>query len=109
MLFRSEKSSVSAGTGGTARAVYLGGVLAWLVLALFLPQPALAAFATYAGVRGVFDPMRRSRGLFWWRGAPAALLLAPVCAICIDAGKVSGALAGLSNGNASPRQSQNRA
>ena len=107
--FAFEKSSVSAGTGSTARAVYLGGALTWLVLALFLPQPALAAFATYVAVRGVFDPMRRSRGLLWWRGAPAALFFAPVCAICIDAGKVAGALAGLMNSTASSRQSQNRA
>lgn len=101
--FAFEKSSVAAGTGGAARVVYLGGALIWLVLALFLPVLALAAFAAYIAVRGVFDPIRRSSSLFWWRGAPAALLFAPVCAICIDAGKVGGALAGLMNIKASPR------
>ena len=92
--FAFEKSSVAAGTGGAARVVYLGGVLVWLVMALYAPGAALIACAAYAAVRGVLDPMRRSRNWFWWKSAPLALLLAPACVLCIDAGKVAGALAG---------------
>ncbi len=96
--FAFEKSSVAAGTGGAARVVYLGGVLVWLAMAIYLPGTALTACAAYAAVRGVFDPARRSRNLFWWRRAPGAFWLAPVCALCIDVGKLAGAVAGLVTG-----------
>ena len=91
--FTFERSSVAARAGGAGRAVYLGGAIAWLAMALFSPGPAVIAFVAYVTVRGVLDPIRRSRNLFWWRGAPLALLAAPVCALCIDAGKVAGAVA----------------
>ena len=90
-----EKSSVAAGVGGKGRQVYVAGALVWGILTLLVPQAAIAAVAIYILVRGILDPIRRSRSLIWWEAEPVALLLAPVCARCIDAGKLVGALAGL--------------
>lgn len=96
--FAFEKSSVAAGTGGAARVVYLGGVLVWLIMAIYSPATGLTACAAYIVARGVLDPVRRSRNLFWWKKAPGAFWLAPVCALCVDAGKAAGAVAGLFTG-----------
>ena len=97
-----ERSSVTAGVGGAMRMAYIGTAALWLLLAVLAPPLALMLFLFYLLARGVADPVRRCRSLLWWRRAPAALCLAPVCALVMDSAKLLGALAGY--GFAPPRQ-----
>ena len=93
--FAFEKSSVAAGVRTRMRALYLVGGLTWLMLVAISPPAALGALLAYGVLRGVADPMRRSRNWRWWLGTPSAATLAPLCALVMDVGKVCGALAGL--------------
>jgi hypothetical protein len=38
----------------------------------------------YFILRGVCEPIRKSKEVFWWSGAPMALVWAPIVGICID-------------------------
>lgn len=65
------------------------------VVAMFL----ISNFAVWSGVfyillRGVLDPIRRSRMRNWWGARPTLILLAPIVALTIDAAKLTGALRG---------------
>lgn len=44
----------------------------------------LVVLLTYILIRGVIDPIRRCRSIFWWKFTPFSLLLAPLCALIID-------------------------
>ena len=90
-----ERSSVAAGTGNLGRALYLCGTVLMAVLVLLAPMAATGVLIAYLLLRGVIDPVRRSRQFTWWRKAPGALALAPVCALTMDAGRLAGALWGL--------------
>jgi hypothetical protein len=56
---------------------------------------ALAMFLFYLLARGIADPIRRSARWNWWRDHPASFLLAPPCAIVIDAAKIAGSISGV--------------
>ncbi len=92
--FAFERSSVAAKVGGAMRLAYAAAGAIALFLTVTAPSLAAAAFAFYLVLRGIADPIRRSRNALWWRAFPAALMLAPVCALAIDSGKLCGALAG---------------
>jgi len=48
----------------------------------------------YIVLRGVVDPIRRSKLRNWWGDAPLLIFLAPIVALTIDVAKLSGALWG---------------
>jgi len=76
-----------------------------VLYALGLPVIWLAPFVTellgvllllaYIAARGIFDPIRRSRNLFWWSGEPRAFFLAIGIALAIDIAKWIGIAQGL--------------
>lgn len=72
-------------------------------MATMLAASALISnFAVWTGVfyiflRGVVDPIRRSKLRNWWGGRPALIILAPMVAVVIDVAKLTGALQGYKN------------
>lgn len=56
---------------------------------------AFALFLVYLLARGIADPIRRSARWNWWREYPASLLLAPPCAVVIDAARIAGGIKGM--------------
>lgn len=58
-----------------------------------------SSFAVWTGIiyvllRGVIDPIRRSRLWNWWGKDPVLILFAPIVALTIDTAKLTGALRG---------------
>lgn len=94
-----EQSALAAGVGGGARAMVLGGVLV-MYAALFVAwQPALSLLTLYLLLRGVADPIRRSRPWSWW-SAPWQIVALPVVAALLDLSAAVGrvtALAGVTS------------
>jgi glycosyltransferase involved in cell wall biosynthesis len=45
---------------------------------------ALIFLSTYLLLRGVLDPIRRSKSINWWQKLPISIFLAPICALAID-------------------------
>lgn len=93
--FAFERSSVAAGVGARGRLMVLSAALAFVVISALAPAAALAGLLAYLILRGGVDPIRRSRKVGWWRKAPASLLLAPLCALAMDSGRVAGAIRGI--------------
>jgi hypothetical protein len=93
--FAFERSSVAAGVGARGRLMVLSAALVFVVTSVLAPATALAGLLAYLILRGGVDPIRRSQKVCWWRKAPAALLLAPLCALAMDSGRVAGAVSGI--------------
>lgn len=93
--FAFERSSVVAGVGARARVVVLSAAVGFVATIALAPVEALAGLLAYLILRGGVDPIRRSRKMNWWRKAPAALLLAPLCALVMDGGRIAGAISGM--------------
>jgi len=75
---------------GHQPSIYLfTALLAVVMTCVFLARPgwAPAAACLYLFFRGVVDPVRRSRKLFWWRPSFKAFLVAPWVALQIDGTK----------------------
>lgn len=89
-----ERHVARAGLNNRVAAVYLAA-LAGLCAAFLLNTAAgLALCAAYLFLRGVIDPVRRSRHWYWWHRSPPGFFLAPVCAALIDGAKFAGRLRG---------------
>lgn len=106
-----ERSSVAAGVGARGRLLVLSAAAAFVATSALAPVAALAGLLLHLVLRGGVDPVRRSRNLRWWRKAPAALFLAPLCALGMDGGRVAGAINGIlsrasENGTAPPPGNQ---
>lgn len=85
---------IAAGIGGKHDLLQLA-VVGGGLFALFLSPPLMLwGVAIYALMRGMVDPVRRSRQRKWWDGQPLALLLAPIVALTIDAAKLAASLRG---------------
>jgi|CXWL01.1.fsa_nt_gi glycosyltransferase involved in cell wall biosynthesis len=54
-------------------------------------------FLLYLLIRGVIDPVRRSKERLWWGRQPCALLLAPGLAAALDLAKLAGIVQGLAS------------
>lgn len=92
--FGYERHTARAGLNNRAAIASLV-VLVFVLSAFALSPPAGLAFCLlYLLLRGVVDPVRRSRRWNWWRAYPAGFLLAPLCAVVIDAAKFMGRITG---------------
>lgn len=85
-----EYYSVVAGVRVRQQMLYL--IALPLVYGALLSGTALGAgiFLAYVTLRGVIDPVRRSKDRPWWGHKPAALLIAPVLAVGLDLAKLVG-------------------
>lgn len=52
-------------------------------------------FISYLLIRGIMDPVRRSKERLWWGKHPGALLIAPGLAAALDLAKLAGTVQGL--------------
>lgn len=89
-----QKNGIKAGLckgQSVAFALIIGIGLAAL---LFNMDIAVWSGGIYILLRGVADPMRRSRLWNWWGNEPMLIFLAPIVALTIDVAKLSGALRG---------------
>lgn len=64
--------------------LFLLVLLACLIISIDL---FLIIFFVHLFLRGVLDPMRRSKNKFWWKGTPISFLLAMIIAPLIDYSK----------------------
>lgn len=92
--FGYERHAGRAGLNKSAGIAYLVALIAIIAAFALGPAAVLALGMCYLLVRGIADPMRRSRRWDWWRTYPASILLAPLCAVVIDAAKFAGRIKG---------------
>jgi glycosyltransferase involved in cell wall biosynthesis len=85
---------LKAGIGGKYDLLQLAVVIGGLIMLFLSWQLAAWGILVYALLRGVVDPVRRSKQRKWWAGQSSSLLLAPVVALTIDAAKLVGTLHG---------------
>jgi glycosyltransferase involved in cell wall biosynthesis len=71
--------------------LFFGGLVLLSILNL---GSCLSFLGVYFFLRGVIDPIRRSRSLKWWFPSPVEFLIAPFFAICLDLSKCLGFLKG---------------
>ena len=81
-----------AGIGGKYDLLQLAVVIGGLIMLFLSLQLAAWGLFVYALLRGVVDPVRRSKQRKWWDGKPSSLVLAPVVALTIDAAKLAATL-----------------
>jgi glycosyltransferase involved in cell wall biosynthesis len=89
-----EKNSVRAGVRSRQHGIYLAALPVSLAVAILTPLGFFAALLIYLLLRGVVDPIRRSRNWRWWAVSPLAVIAAPALAVTIDAAKCLGILEG---------------
>lgn len=70
--------------------VFFPGIIAMLI---FVPLLGSAFLLSYALIRGVVDPMRRSTHTIWWGDKPMAMLIALGLGIVLDGAKTAGSIA----------------
>lgn len=85
---------LKAGMGGQYDLLQLAVVIGGLIMLFLSWQLAVWGIFIYALLRGVVDPVRRSKQRKWWDGQPSSLVLAPVVALTIDAAKHAATLRG---------------
>jgi hypothetical protein len=85
---------INAGIGGKYDLLQLAVVVASLIMLFLSPPLALWGVAVYVLLRGMVDPVRRSKLRVWWGDQPSALLLAPIVALTIDLAKLTASLIG---------------
>lgn len=89
-----QKNGIKAGLCKRQSAAFALVIGIGLVTMLFDSGFAVWSGIVYILLRGVVDPMRRSRLWNWWGNKPALILLAPIVALIIDTAKLTGALRG---------------
>lgn len=101
-----EYSSVLAGVRTWQQVVLVIGLVC--VYGFLISEQVVGSwmFLSYMGARGVLDPVRRSGDRLWWRGRPAALVLAPLLALALDFAKLYGILRGWCDVVFFPRRAQ---
>ncbi|MBP6621111.1 MAG: glycosyltransferase [Alcaligenes sp.] len=88
-------SEFNRSLGGVRRGqqmIYLLGLPSIYVIAASGGSVATSFFIVYLLLRGVFDPVRRSKDFPWWKGRPEALLIAIPLALALDISKWLGTL-----------------
>lgn len=90
-----ELHCVLAGVRTSQQIVYLFGLPVLYVLACNGGGIGGVMFLTYLLLRGVVDPVRRSKDRPWWGGRPGAPLIAPLLAAALDVAKWVGIMQGL--------------
>jgi GT2 family glycosyltransferase len=93
--FGYERSVSAARIGGWSRRLVMMAPLLLFILPFFAPVAGSSLWILYLALRGVADPIRRSGRRPWWGDEPAAVLCAPLAALCVDTGRALGSLAGL--------------
>ena len=90
------EESVTGTPVGRSKRVAMAAMCAALAVGLMIGgQVLFVVSASYLIFRGIGDPIRRSRDIFWWKRFPLALFAAPVVALAIDGGSLVGAFKGL--------------
>ena len=90
--FLYQRHVIRAGLGGGAQAVYVCATFCWIGSLLICPEASGLAFGLYIVLRGIVDPMRRSKQKKWWGNEPLSILMAPIVALAIDVSKSMGIL-----------------
>lgn len=90
-----ETNTTRAGVRRTQQNGYLAAAALWLAAAIYSPLLGTFSFAAYAVLRGILDPMRRSRRIAWWHGMPPAFAYAVVLGPALDLAKLAGIVASL--------------
>jgi glycosyltransferase involved in cell wall biosynthesis len=65
-----------------------------IMMILVSPMIGFLVLLIYVLIRGILDPMRRSRSLFWWKKRPTSLFIALGLGIVIDTSKTIGSITG---------------
>jgi len=94
-----EQNAVWAGVRPAQHFLYPVLALAGIALVALHPMAGFAAAVAYLVARGIAEPIRRSRDLFWWRGAGTAFLVAIAIALCLDLAKTTAILSATFRGN----------
>lgn len=90
-----EYHCVMAGARRRQHLVYLALIPLLYGGLLFGAMPGVGVFSLYLILRGVVDPARRSKDRPWWRGQPAAFLIAPPLSAVLDVAKLLGIVGAL--------------
>jgi len=88
---------IKAGLAGKYVAIQLVVVSSWLIMLSLSLQMAGWVVLAYVVMRGIVDPIRRSKRRIWWNGQVFSLFLAPVIALTIDAAKLGAVLSAYFN------------
>ncbi|WP_435627890.1 glycosyltransferase family 2 protein [Candidatus Ferrigenium straubiae] len=85
---------IKAGIGVKYDLLQLVVVVGWLIMLSISLQIAAWSVLVYVVLRGMVDPVRRSKQRKWWDGQTSSLLWAPIVALVIDASKLHASLDG---------------
>lgn len=89
-----QKNGIKAGLCKEQSVAFALIIGACLVAMFLISNSAVWLGMLYILLRGVVDPIRRSRMWNWWGNQPLLILLAPIVALTIDTAKLTGALRG---------------
>jgi glycosyltransferase involved in cell wall biosynthesis len=98
-----QRHCIKAGLGGRSQVLYALAACAGLGTLALSPPAFGFGMGLYLLLRGVLDPVRRSRKRIWWGDAPRAVLLAPLAALTIDLAKSAGILRSYLPGGGQPQ------
>lgn len=93
--FLYEKNTTRAGVRRTQQNAYIAALAILPLIAAFSLPLAIACTGVYWLTRGIADPVRRSRNLWWWKKAPAAFIYAVMLGPCLDLAKLAGIIVSL--------------
>lgn len=93
--FLYEKNTTRAGVRRAQQNAYLAALAVLLLIAALSLPLATACAGFYWVARGIADPVRRSRSLWWWKKAPAAFIYAAMLGPCLDLAKLAGIIVSL--------------
>ncbi len=82
--------SVMAGVRARQHLLYLTAFPVLYTTTFMYPVVGVPMFAAYLCVRGIIDPIRRSKKRLWWGKYPLALLQAIGLAVLLDLAKLAG-------------------
>ena len=90
--FLYQRHVIKAGLGGLSQTVYVCATCCWIGSFFICPEAAGLALALYIVLRGIVDPIRRSKQKKWWGNEPLSILMAPIVALVVDISKTIGIL-----------------
>ena len=93
--FLYEKNTTLAGVRRTQQNAYLAALAVLLLTAVLSLPLAIVCTGVYWLARGIADPIRRSRSLWWWNKAPTAFIYAAMLGPCLDLAKLAGIIVSL--------------
>ena len=91
-----EKNSILANVRIKKNLIFFLILATLYFLVIFYPKLGIFLFLIYILIRGIIDPIRRSKDRPWWGKETKAILIAPFLAVLIDLAKWIGIVKGFS-------------